>query len=117
MDRWLSWEEIKFYAAMFDLRTVSELMMQPTKDLTQEILKQQIIDWAQEPSLFGSFDPQTGGNCTREGIVSRNADECPVDEFMHNVFKYVRKGHVKTDEHWTRNWKRAKLIWERREQK
>lgn len=32
--------------------------------------------------------------------------------FARNVFKYVRKGHVKTDEHWTRNWKRARLIWE-----
>lgn len=31
--------------------------------------------------------------------------------FARNVFKYVRKGHVKTDEHWTRNWKRARLIW------
>jgi hypothetical protein len=24
----------------------------------------------------------------------------------------VRRGHVKTDEHWTRNWKRARLRWE-----
>jgi len=35
-----------------------------------------------------------------------------VGEFAHNVFKYVRKGHVKTDEHWTRHWKRARLFWE-----
>ena len=26
------------------------------------------------------------------------------------VGKYVRKGHVQTDEHWTKNWKQAKLI-------
>ena len=38
--------------------------------------------------------------------------EYPVSEFARNVFKYVRKEHVKTDEHWTRNWKRARLIWE-----
>ena len=49
---------------------------------------------------------------TREGVVSRNVGEYLVSEFAHNVFKYVRKGHVKTDEHWTRNWKRAPLVWE-----
>lgn len=112
LDKWLSWEEVKFYAAMFDFPTVPELMIQLTDGLTEELLKQQIIDWAQEPSLFGSFDPQAGSDCTREGIVTRNIGEYPVSEFIHNVFKYVRKGHVKTDEHWTRNWKRAKLVWE-----
>ncbi|MNT61895.1 hypothetical protein D3C72_1995690 [compost metagenome] len=45
-----------------------------------------------------------------EGIVSRNAAGYEVNAFAQNVFKYVRKGHVKTDEHWTRNWKRAALI-------
>jgi hypothetical protein len=45
-----------------------------------------------------------------EGVVSRNTDEYAATAFAQNVFKYVRKGHVKTDEHWTRNWKRASLI-------
>lgn len=62
--------------------------------------------------IFGSCDPWTKEVCTREGVVSRNVGEYPVSEFAHNVFKYVRKGHVKTDEHWTRNWKRAPLVWE-----
>ena len=44
-----------------------------------------------------------------EGIVSRNANTFGVDAFKQNVFKYVRKDHVKTDEHWTRRWKRAPL--------
>jgi hypothetical protein len=44
-----------------------------------------------------------------EGIVTRNAGRYPVDAFAENVFKYVHKGHVKTDEHWTRYWKRAQL--------
>ena len=112
LDKWLSWEEVKFYAAMFDFPTVPELIIQPTDGLLQEGLIQQITGWAQESSVFGSCDSLTGEDCTREGVVSRNAGEYPVNEFIHNVFKYVRKGHVKTDEHWTRNWKRAKLIWE-----
>jgi hypothetical protein len=116
MDKWLSWEEVKFYAAMFDFPAVPELMVQTVGELSHETLEEQIIDWAQEPSVFGSLNPFTGEDCTREGIVSRNMDEYPVSEFAHNVFKYVRKGHVKTDEHWTRNWKRARLAWERRGQ-
>ena len=112
MDQWLSWEEVKFYAALFDLPTVPELKIEPVSGLTPELLKQEIIDMSQDPSVFGSCDPWTKVACTREGVVSRNIEEYPVSEFAHNVFKYVRKGHVKTDEHWTRNWKRAPLVWE-----
>ncbi|WP_165024323.1 RNA ligase family protein [Dysgonomonas sp. ZJ279] len=112
VDKWLSWEEVKFYAAMFDFPTVPELKIEPVKDLSENMLKQQILNWAEEPSVFGSIDPSTHEVCTREGVVSRNIGEYPVNDFAHNVFKYVRKGHVKTDEHWTRNWKRAKLVWE-----
>lgn len=112
MDKWLSWEEVKFYAAIFDFPTVPELAIESTTDLTKEALQLEIENWAQEESVFGSLNPLTGEDCTREGVVSRNVSEYPVAEFMHNVFKYVRKGHVKTDAHWTRNWKRAKLHWE-----
>lgn len=31
------------------------------------------------------------------------------DDFAENVMKWVRKDHVQTDEHWTRNWKKAKI--------
>jgi len=113
LDKWLSWEEVKFYAAMFDFPTVPELCIQKTKEITPEIIEQQINGWARESSIFGSIDTQTGEECTREGIVTRNIEEYPVNDFAKNVFKYVRKGHVKTNEHWIRNWKRAKLVWER----
>lgn len=111
-DKWLSWEEVKFYAALFDFPTVPEIVVQPVCTLTEETLKEQIIQWSQQPSFLGSVDALSGQDCTREGVVSRNIGEYPVDDFSRNVFKYVRKGHVKTDTHWTRNWKRAKLIWE-----
>lgn len=112
LDKWLSWEEVKFYAAMFDFPTVPELAIEPIIEFKKESFQIEIENWAQEESVFGSFNPFTGEDCTREGVVTRNIEEYPVKEFMHNVFKYVRKGHVKTDEHWTRNWKRAKLLWE-----
>ena len=64
-------------------------------------------------ALFvGTAPIPSSAACHREGIVSRNAGCFAVDDFDRNVFKYVRKGHVKTDEHWTRNWRRARLCWE-----
>jgi len=113
LDKWLSWEEVKFYAGLFDFPTVPELKVQKVNTLTPESLKDNILRWATEPSVFGSADTLLEENCTREGVVTRNIEEYPVTDFSYNVFKYVRKGHVKTTEHWTRNWKRAQLIWEK----
>jgi hypothetical protein len=36
----------------------------------------------------------------QEGLVIRVADEIVYDEFEFKVAKFVRKGHVQTDEHW-----------------
>lgn len=112
LDKWLSWEEVKFYASMFDFPTVPELAIQQADGLLEELLKTEILNFAHEPSIFGSVDTQTGEDCTREGVITRNIGEYPVNDFSHNVFKFVRKGHVKTDQHWTRNWTRARLVWE-----
>ena len=63
----------------------------------------------------GTFDPwdtQTCQPCTLEGIVSRNHDAFSVADFSHNVFKYVRKNHVKTTVHWKRHWQRARMAHE-----
>jgi hypothetical protein len=109
-DVWLGWEEVKFYAAMFDFPTVPEL--KTVKPLEEQVFTREIMMLIGQPSVLDSYDAMTEKRCTCEGLVSRNADEYPVDDFAHNVFKYVRKEHVKTDEHWTRNWRRAKLMWE-----
>ena len=63
------------------------------KDLTESLSK--------EPSALGGL---------REGIVVRNADIFHNDDFSDNLMKWVRKGHVQTDQHWTRDWKKAKII-------
>ena len=34
------------------------------------------------------------------------------EAFPHHVCKWVRPHHVQTDVFWTKNWKRAKLIYE-----
>ena len=107
-DIWLSWEETKFYAAMLDLPVVPEIevLKTPANRIDFEQAVHKIV------STRGAFEPLdiiTGEPATMEGIVSRNTGSYPKEAFSHNVFKYVRKGHVKTDEHWTRTWKRAPL--------
>jgi len=111
-DQWLSWEETTFIAAAFDLPMVPVLETAhcPTD---KNVFEKHFLELVAQPGSFGSADVQTGLPCTMEGIVTRNAAGYAVDDFAANVFKYVRKGHVKTDEHWTRNWKRAPLKFEK----
>lgn len=95
-DRWLSWFEVETYSAMLDLEVA------PIIDIgyfTEQELKDLI-----SKNIKGS---KLGGEC--EGFVLRNFYSFHVDDFKNNVLKYVRKNHVKTSEHWSKNWKRANL--------
>jgi hypothetical protein len=107
--RWLSWEETCFYAAMLDLPVVPEIKRLDTPVVKADFEKE-ILDIVRGTGSFAAHDAATGIPVTMEGIVTRNAAGFPVSEFAENVFKYVRKGHVQTDAHWTRNWHRARLI-------
>lgn len=96
-DNWLSWDEVVFYANVLELPVV------PVID-RGFFTESEIISKIDNQLEIGSV---LGGEC--EGLVIRNTGGFLVDDFEHNVLKYVRKNHVKTDEHWTRNWKKAKL--------
>ena len=110
-DTWLSWEETKFYAAMLDLPVVPEIdIIQTPAD--QTAFEKAVLQLADGPGAFAPVDTATRQPATMEGLVSRNTFHYTKEDFCHNVFKYVRKGHVKTAAHWTRNWKRARLQWE-----
>ena len=112
-DMWLGWEEVNFYASLFDLPVVP--VLKTVKPDSAEAFKEEVLSLVSEASALDSWDTVSGKPCTREGVVTRNINAFPVDDFEHHVFKYVRKGHVKTDEHWTRNWRRAKLVHEQRQ--
>lgn len=115
LDMWLSWDEVRFYAAAFDLPTVPGLDL--TDDFNSEAdFRNRVLALSREPGVFRSHDIKTGQPCTREGIVSRNIAAYPVTDLATNVFKYVRRGHVATDSHWTRNWRRARLVHEQIDQ-
>ena len=131
-DKWLSWEEVKFYASMLDFPVVPEIpITKPLSALYDENKNENTIlanwletnlgmNWeasVETAGMLGGYDPQTSQPCS-EGFVIRNKDafetnngDLPVaqNEF-DNLFKLVRKSHVQTDVHWTKTWKPAKLI-------
>lgn len=107
-DRWLSWEETKFYAGMLDLPLVPEIKVFPTP-VDKNNFEREVKAITTGRGHFDPVEASTGEPTIMEGLVTRNAAGYDVDAFPDNVFKYVRKGHVKTDEHWTRHWKRARL--------
>jgi hypothetical protein len=108
-EHWLGWEETQFYANLMDLPTVPVLGTAQSPD-DRKLFEAEMLMLVNERGAFEPYDVSEGRATTMEGIVTRNANGYPVADFAKNLFKYVRKGHVKTDEHWTRNWKRARLI-------
>lgn len=93
-DQWLSWNEVKEIASNYGWPTVPELSIDFT-NIEKEINKVM----PQESILGGE----------KEGVVIRNANSFYNDDFKYNVLKFVRKNHVQTDKHWTKDWKQAKL--------
>lgn len=96
---WYSWSQVVEFA---DILGVPHVPMLHHCVLNHEEEVKEIIDELMEHTSFYGW-------CGREGIVMRVVDSFRIDEFAHYVCKYVRANHVQTDEHWTRNWKQAKL--------
>ena len=133
-EQWLSWEEVKFYADFFDFPTVPEIKIKhklkeffvnnqhknENKILEEWLTINLGIPWLESVETGGileGYSPANGQPCS-EGFVIRNKKgfktndgEIPVasNEF-NNLFKLVRKSHVKTDVHWMKTWKPSKLI-------
>jgi hypothetical protein len=100
---WYSWNDVKYTADYFNFPTVPQFSVDSMKPDTPEKLEALIMSLVRK-SHFGD---------TCEGVVMRNFDSFDDvndgSDLGFNVLKWVRKGHVQTDEHWTRNWKKAKL--------
>lgn len=95
---WIPWSKVEEYSYLLDLPTVPVLFRGKVE--TEKELKDLTEDLVSQPSALG-------GN--REGIVVRNAGEFSNEDFGTNVMKWVRKNHVKTDTHWSRNWVKSKI--------
>lgn len=79
----LSWEETCDWCQLFDLKTVP-VIWSGIFDI--DVVLNQL------PNHL-SFEEQ-------EGFVIRNAHSFHYLDFQKNVAKFVRKGHVQTDQHW-----------------
>ncbi len=131
-DQWLSWEEVKFYANLLDFPIVPEIETKSELGESQITVKNEnevLSNWLKsnlgmtwEESVntagkLGGYDPETDKPCS-EGFVIRNAESYKTNQGsinvssneFNNLFKLVRESHVKTDVHWTKTWKPAKLI-------
>lgn len=67
--------------------------------------RQDIDNWLSTSMKIGS---RLGPDI--EGFVIQIEDAFHQDDFRNCLAKYVRAGHVQTDQHWSRNWKPCKLI-------
>jgi hypothetical protein len=100
-NQWWSWDDVVLMADILHVPTVPVLWRGKLESESQ--LKEMISKFMSEPSAFGD---------TKEGVVIRKTGSFDNSDFSRNVAKWVRENHVQTDEHWTKNWKRAKLITE-----
>lgn len=96
---WYSWDDVETMAKIMNVPTAPVLWRGVVT--SENELKTLVDYYVIQPSVYGP---------TREGVVVRIADEFPIDDFSHNVCKWVRPNHVTTTNHWTKNWKKAKLI-------
>lgn len=86
---WWPWEMIEMEAHFLGLPTVPVLFRGRVSS-SQE-LEELTSTLAQQPSRFGG---------EREGVVVRLAGEFLDSTFNTSIAKWVRAGHVQTDEHW-----------------
>lgn len=98
-DYWYSWDDVVLMAEILKVPTVPVLWRGIIE--TEDQLKKMIDQFMSEPSTFGDM---------KEGVVIRKVSDFDNKDFSKNVCKYVRENHVQTDEHWTKNWKKAELI-------
>ncbi|MFO0661356.1 MAG: RNA ligase family protein [Polyangiaceae bacterium] len=86
---WLSWDDVEAVAESIGLPTVPVLFRGTVK--TERELVELTTRLSSGTSVFG-------GSC--EGVVVRRAGTFLDEAFSYSVAKWVRAGHVQTDEHW-----------------
>lgn len=94
---WLSWREVERISNRLGLAVVPTIC--PEKLFANEAEFKNFVLMGMKSS-FGT---------EIEGYVIRRAGNILPSMWDKSVFKYVRKDHVQTDQHWSRNWKKAEL--------
>jgi len=95
---WLSWDDVEEYSYLLDIPTVPVLFKGMTT--VDKVLEKLVTDLASQPSALGGL---------REGVVVRLRNSFQDEDFSNSLLKYVRKDHINTDIHWSKNYKKAVL--------
>lgn len=98
MDIIWDWDTIEKIAIQMSFKTVPVVFrgtFKTVKEITN-FFNSEIV----KPSALGPV---------KEGFVMRVTNQFDVENFSENMCKFVRKNHVQTDEHWTKNWKPCRL--------
>lgn len=96
---WMAWDDVELAAQLYGFLTVP-VLFRGVFNSEAELSK-----WLLDNSTRTS---SIGGAC--EGFVIRVARAFSDDEFATCVAKWVRAGHVQTDQHWRRNWRPCNLV-------
>ena len=96
---WWAWDKVEELASEIGVPTVPVVYRGQVGSL--DALKQLIEMEMAAKSRIGSCHP--------EGFVVRTLRGFPYDQLEHYSSKYVRAGHIQTDESWKRTWKQARL--------
>lgn len=96
--KWSSWDEIEEYAYLLEIPTVPVLFKGIFNNVDE--LRNKVLELSKQESVLGG---------EREGVVVRVQREFSNDEFSSVLQKFVRSNHVRTDSHWQKNWKKAKI--------
>ena len=107
-DEWLSWDEVCEWSYILDLPTVPLLFSGVLIDI-----KGKVLELVEQPSALDARDIETD-KPMMEGLVCRIQNSFNIHSFPQSILKWVRENHVKSDAHWTKNWKRQPLKWEYR---
>lgn len=94
---WLSYDELLEEAKRLDFNFVPVVFVGKTNTKDLKLLIKEVMK-----------DKFFGGEV--EGVVIRNKNSFHNDDWEKNVGKFVRNGHVQTDEHWSKNLIKNNLI-------
>jgi predicted kinase len=98
--KWASWDEVERVSALLNVPHAPILFKGEFGSLKE--IRSFMEERASQPSSMSSHHEP-------EGFVIRLQQEFCDDTFERSMAKFVRKGHVQTDDSWKRTWKKAKL--------
>ncbi|EFC45507.1 predicted protein [Naegleria gruberi] len=108
-NRWYGWDEMINFINDNDLSSMVPIVPVLYRGTFTSL--DEIKQWMDE-RIKDKKISQVGGGEGLEGFVIKSTQTFANKDFERNIAKYVRKGHIQTDENWGKTWKSAKINYE-----